>query len=114
MNTTAVGRQAEELVAKYLQENGFQILDRNWRTRYCEIDIVARHAHTIYFIEVRYRLNTESGTGLESINQNKLRRMHRGARIWLAYHTCPSPAQLLVAVVTGRPARLNRITRVDP
>lgn len=82
MNTTQIGRKAEAQAAAYLVQHGFQILDQNWRTRYCEIDIVAAKDGTIYFVEVKYRSRVGQGSGLEYITTAKLRKMRFAARLW--------------------------------
>ena len=54
MKTTAVGQQAESAVAEELKRQGYKILDRNWKTTVCEIDIIAKKSRIIYFVEVKY------------------------------------------------------------
>lgn len=81
MNTTEIGRKAEERVAAYLRQHGYRILSQNWRTRYCEIDIVALKERTIYFVEVKYRSH---GCGLDYVTATKLRQMRFAAQLWIA------------------------------
>lgn len=79
-NTTLVGKRAEEAVAKYLTNEGHQILMQNFKTRYCEIDIVSKKGDKIYFTEVKYRYG---GGGLEAVNGDKRRQMEFAAKIFL-------------------------------
>ena len=73
MDTTSLGRKAEQQAAQWLKFNhGYQLLSKNWRTRTCEIDLVMKEEQTIHFIEVKYRKNSSSGYGLESISKTKL------------------------------------------
>jgi uncharacterized protein (TIGR00252 family) len=83
MKTTFIGQGAEERVAKLLQKAGFKILARNWRTRVCEIDIVANKNKIIYFVEVKYRSSEKQGSGLDYITPKKLKQMHFAAEIWV-------------------------------
>jgi len=84
VSTTGSGREAESRVADYLKKiEKWKILDLNWRNRWCEIDIVARHKNTIYFVEVKYRATSEWGDGFEAITPTKLNRMARAAEAWV-------------------------------
>jgi len=83
MQTTAIGNHAEQAAAEYLERLGFVIVDRNWRRRDCEIDIVARKASTIYFVEVKYRFADGSGSGIEYITPQKVKRMAYAASRWV-------------------------------
>lgn len=83
-NTTAIGNRAETLTCEYLVKNGYEIVDRNYRDRYCEIDIIAKNSEYICFVEVKYR-NTEAfGGGLGAVNAGKQTRLKRSAEYWLA------------------------------
>ena len=84
MDTTSLGRKAEQQAAQWLKFNyGYQLLSKNWRTRTCEIDLVMKEEQTIHFIEVKYRKNSSSGYGLESISKTKLNRMQKSTQEWL-------------------------------
>jgi len=83
MNTTLVGRQAEQAARVYLEMRGFRVLEQNWRTPRYEIDIVAEKAGRIHFIEVKYRFADGQGNGLEAITNSKLKQMQRAAWAWV-------------------------------
>lgn len=98
------GREAESLAASWLQQRGFSILDRNWRTRWCELDIVARQGECIHIIEVKYRRRPDFGTGFEYITADKVRRLRRAALMWLGSHQAlRAPYQIDVMAVSGSP-----------
>jgi Holliday junction resolvase-like predicted endonuclease len=59
-------------------------LEQNWRTRWCEIDLIATKRHVVYFVEVKYRRNTAFGGGLEYITPRKLAQMHFAAEFWIS------------------------------
>lgn len=87
MDTTQIGRLAEQHAATYLIKNhGYQLLASNWRTRTCEIDLVMTKGKTIYFIEVKYRKHLGAGSGLESITPKKLGQMRRASYEWLKFN----------------------------
>lgn len=102
MNSFTVGRTAEAAAAAYLEHHDFTVLAQNWRTRYCEIDIVARKSQTIYLIEVKYRRSDNYGDGLDYIMPAKLRRMEFAAQLWAANHNWRGDYQLAVVAVTGK------------
>jgi len=83
MSTLDSGRKAETKAVAYLKNRGFKIHAQNWRTRYCEIDIVAEKSKVIYFIEVKYRQSDKWGGGLEYITPKKLKQMQFAAEMWV-------------------------------
>lgn len=100
MATTQTGREAECIVAKILQSKGFTILERNWRTRRCEIDIIAQKSQRTYFIEVKYRSNAAQGSGFDYITLQKQRQIRYAAQTWIAHTGTQSEYIMLAASVT--------------
>lgn len=98
---TEFGKMAEEAAAGYLVDRGFSVLARNWRCRWCEIDIVATRGATIYFVEVKYRRSTRWGDGLEYITPKKLRQMHFAAALWIARYNWTGDYCVSAVAVTG-------------
>ncbi len=86
MTNTQTGRLAEGSAAKYLVKQGYHIIDQNWKTKLCEVDIIASKNKTIIFIEVKYRANNSQGSGLDYITSNKLKRMQFAAESWVALY----------------------------
>ncbi len=101
MTTTDTGHQAEAAVADYLRQRGYKMLEQNWRTRWCEIDIVAQKDRRVYFVEVKYRRNANQGSGLDYITSQKLRQMRFAAEAWVADHEWQGDYQLAAAEVAG-------------
>ena len=60
-NKRKIGGQYEDLAAAYLREQGYEILERNYRDRLGEIDVIAREAGYLVFVEVKYRKDQRSG-----------------------------------------------------
>lgn len=102
MTTFATGREAENAAADYLKARGFQILEQNWRTRFCEIDIVAVKGRTLYFVEVKYRHGDTQGSGLEYITMRKLRQMRFAAMSWVHTHGWSGDYELSAIEVAGK------------
>jgi putative endonuclease len=80
----AQGDAAEERACRHLDRSGFTIVERNFRTRGGEIDIVARKGDVLVFVEVRSREVTDFGTPEESITPDKRRRIVATARQYLS------------------------------
>jgi putative endonuclease len=79
-----LGQQGEEIAAGHLRRQGFQILERNFRTRWGELDLVAYDGQVLAFCEVKTRRAGGSrGTALEAVGPRKRSRLRRMAGCWL-------------------------------
>ncbi len=99
-NTTAVGNTAEDMAAEYLQSKGYRVIARNHRTRFAELDIIAASKDVVAFVEVKFRKHTGFGGGAGAITQDKLRRLHNAAEMWLSEHDEFTSHQPRIDVVT--------------
>ena len=79
----AVGRFGEDVAAEYLERAGLRILQRNWRCREGELDIVARDGDALVFCEVKARSGTGFGAPVEAVTAAKARRLRVLAARWL-------------------------------
>ena len=95
------GEAAEEEAAKYLINSGYKIVERNWKTKWCEIDIVAKKDSCIYFVEVKYRQSYLQGNGFDYITPNKLRKMELAAKSWVEVNGWDGEYTLSAAEVSG-------------
>ena len=82
----ALGVQAERLAAEHLERRGYRIIDRNYRYRGGELDLVARDGDTLVFVEVRARRSAAHGAPFETVGREKQRRVARAAEHWLVTH----------------------------
>lgn len=96
-----IGRQAETLAAEYLMEHNFVIVERNWRNRWCELDLVARKDDRIHFVEVKYRRYNAFGTPIDNITYDKANRLRRAANAWCMYHHYNGSYQIDVISLEG-------------
>ena len=80
----ATGTRGESLARTDLETRGYEILDTGFRTRYGEIDIIARDGETLVFVEVRTRRGIECGTAAESVSRQKQWKVSRAAAAYLA------------------------------
>ena len=86
MTNHAIGHDAEKEAAHFLRSQGFSIIELNWKTKYCEIDIIAQKDGVMYFIEVKHRSNDRYGDGFAYITPQKLKQMEFAATMWLSDH----------------------------
>lgn len=82
--TTQRGREAETLAARVLERRGLRVLERNFRIRGGEIDLICRDGSTLVFVEVRLRSRSDFGGAGASITPSKQRRIILAARHYLA------------------------------
>ena len=115
MTTRQIGDKGEQAAADWLTARGHEIVARNWRTRYCEIDIVSVKGEVLYFTEVKYRKNDDFGDGLAAITAKKQWQMRFAAELFLADKPeCSGmAAKLLAASVSGDPPAVQAVVEVN-
>jgi putative endonuclease len=91
-----LGELGEDLAVRELTARGYAILERRYRTRHGEIDVVAEDAGTVVFVEVRARATAEFGSAAESVTDAKKRKVTAMAVEYLARHR-----------ITNRPCRFD-------
>ncbi len=108
-NNSALGHRAETVVAEMLTQRGHTILQQNFKTRLCEIDLVSLQSDEIIFTEVKYHQNLEHGSPLEQINARKKAQLRRAAEIFLNFHPAYAKYQprLAAASVVGPDYRIG-------
>lgn len=74
-STTPFGAYGEQLAVNHLQQNHFEIVNRNWRCKHGEIDIIANKGNILVFVEVRTRHATSTESAFESVSANKQRKL---------------------------------------
>lgn len=106
------GEAAEDEVANYLKNLGFKIIDRNWKTKWCEVDIIALKDKILHFVEVKYRWSNDQGGGFDYINSKKLRQMKRAADSWVHINNWTKEYMLSAAQVSGDDFEIDFIEEV--
>jgi putative endonuclease len=111
-----VGRRGEDLALRWLVQHGAREVDRNWRCRDGELDLVVRDGDELVFVEVKTRTSTAFGHPAEAVTARKVARLRRLAAAWLAAHEVRADRVRIdvVAVLSepGRPARLEHLRAV--
>jgi putative endonuclease len=113
-----LGRTGENLAAEHLVKRGFRIVERNYRTRWGELDIVAYDGETLAFCEVKTRrLRPGEGNPLEAVRGRKRSRIRKMAGRWLIERTERPYAQVLrfdaIGVTFDRSGRLASIEHLE-
>ena len=95
------GRDAEDRAATFLQQQGLILIERNYRCRLGEIDLIARDGNTLVFVEVRMRSGTSFGGAAASITAAKRRKLTLAARHYLAGTRKMPPCRFDALLITG-------------
>lgn len=82
MNKTTVGKLGEDLACSYLKKAGYKIIERNFRIRGGEIDIIAKEGETLVYIEVKTRTSHKFGLPEEAVNYHKLKFLDRASKFY--------------------------------
>lgn len=79
-----IGKIGEEIAKKFLEKQGYKIIEQNYKTKYAEIDLVAKNKKCLIFIEVRTKKGENFGTPEETINKKKMRKLWGNAMAYAA------------------------------
>ena len=102
MNKRQLGTVYEQKAAAYLQQQGYEIMECNFRCRMGEIDIIAREGEYLCFVEVKYRATTTSGEAAAAVDFKKQRRISRAAQFYLLrYGYGEPPCRFDVVAIDG-------------
>jgi putative endonuclease len=108
-----LGESGERVAALLLEERGYRILARNFRTRTGELDLVAEDADGLAFVEVRTRRGETSGTPEESLTSRKRARLVSLAFEFLQSHPSYADCAWRIDLVAIQLDRSNRLARMD-
>ena len=108
-----IGLYGERLAQTFLREKGLEIIEENYRTRWGEIDIIARDGATLVFVEVKTRSQRHFGSPLQAVTLDKQRRLRRMAAMYLTIkHLSDIPARFDVVgihILEGAPPEIEWI-----
>lgn len=82
-NSQDIGKFGEKLAEKYLMKNKYKIVEKNFRCKFGEIDIIAFYKKELIFIEVKTRTSNKYGSGISSIDKNKQKHLYKTAEYYL-------------------------------
>lgn len=110
-----IGQHAEDLALQFLQSKGMQLIDRNYRCKMGEIDLIMQHDTELVFVEVRYRKHTNFGSGAESVDYRKQQKILKSAEHFLQYQSkyAALPCRIDVVSITAMHKISDQQTDID-
>ncbi|TDT33048.1 YraN family protein [Naumannella halotolerans] len=112
MNRAELGQFGEDVAVRFLQAHGWTVVERNWRCRSGEIDIIARDGGLFVFCEVKARSGAGFGDPLEAVTRAKLQRLRELVGHWLGAYPGPRQVRIdAIAVIAGDDQLLLRHVR---
>lgn len=99
--STALGDKGERLAETFLRSKGMEVLERNFRRRFGEIDLVVRDGDAVVFVEVKYRSGTSFGLAQEMVSPKKRRKIVRTAAAYIQSRALDCPIRFDVVAVNG-------------
>lgn len=107
-----LGQYGENLAIRFLSKQGYRILERNFRAKYCEIDIIAQEEDVLVFVEVKTRISKDYGLPEEAVTSRKLRHLKRAAKYFKLLHP-ELPEALRIDVVAVELDCQKRVKRIE-
>ncbi len=96
------GKIGEEIAKEYLEKKGYKIIEQNYKTKYAEIDLVAKKGNEMVFVEVRTKKGENFGTPEDTINNKKLRKLWGNARAYATWKKWQGPYRVDAVCVVLR------------
>ncbi len=94
-----VGHEKEALAMHYLESLGYKIIERNYRIKQGEVDIICVDGSTLIFVEVKYRSTADHGKAVEYVRPYKVRRIMKAAWHYIKNTTRPLPENYRIDVI---------------
>jgi len=117
IKTSLLGSTGERIAAGHLRANGYDIVEKNYRCRYGEIDIIARKGGVIAFVEVKLRGSDQYGRAAEFVDRRKQEKLCKTALQWLAQNGAELNARFDVIEIYGKTGafgyKVNQINHIE-
>lgn len=109
------GKAGEEIAGEFLEKKDYKILDKNFRTRFGEIDLIASDKDSLVFVEVKTKIGEDFGTPEEMINPHKIEKVQRMAELYITKNPRVSEkyARLRVDAVCLVLDHSKNVSRID-
>lgn len=106
-----IGYQGEITAKKYLQNKGYSIIEQNYRTKYAEVDLIAKDKKSLVFVEVRTKVGERFGIPEQSLNRNKINRLIRSATAYTAQNGYTKHYRIdAICIVLDEERKVRRIS----
>ena len=108
------GKMGEEIAKEFLKEKNYDIMEQNCKTRYSEIDLIAKKDDVLVFVEVRTKTSEMFGSPEETINKEKIRRLIRSANAYSAVKRWKGQYRIdAICIVLDQNHKLSRIQHYE-
>lgn len=107
------GKMGEDLAARYLQEKGYQVLERNYRHQQSEIDLIAKKDKMLLFVEVKTRSNLSFGNPEEFVSYTKVKLIKRAAEHYIYAKDWHFDVRFDVVAVSVSPAGTPVVKHIE-
>ncbi|PQJ95300.1 YraN family protein [Chromatium okenii] len=97
-----IGAAMEQLAESFLVAQGLQVLARNHRCRFGELDLIVRDESVLVFVEVRFRRSAQFGGAAASVDRRKQQRLIAAAQDYLQFHPLPLPCRFDVVAISNQ------------
>lgn len=109
MKTLMAGREGEAVAARYLRKKGYTVISSGYRSRFGEIDLIARDGDTVVFVEVKLRRNDAFARAFEAVTERKMEKIRLTASQWMAENECTVSARFDVIEIYTDYGTVNHI-----
>ena len=100
MSHSLIGKKAEDVAYSFLKKNGLELIARNYRCNFGEIDLIMQDKEILVFVEVRYRKSDKFGSAIESVDANKQRKLVFTANHYLNQTSHSQPTRFDVVALS--------------
>ena len=113
MSTKTIGNAGEDLACRYLEKNGYKILERNKHySRFCEIDIIAIYKNTTVFVEVKTRKTDSFGTPAEAVTKTKYENIKKGVQFYLSENKVKDFRIVLISITLKPEIKIEHLKNI--
>lgn len=110
----ATGKRGEQIAKEYLEKKGYEIIGRNYKTKYAEIDLVAKQKNGLVFAEVRTKVGDNFGSPEETIDKKKLRKLWGNATAYMARAKWKGSCRVdAICIVLNKDYSLERLNHYE-
>ncbi|KKR78712.1 MAG: hypothetical protein UU25_C0034G0006 [Microgenomates group bacterium GW2011_GWB1_40_9] len=111
---TVTGKKGEEIASEFLKNKGYEIVERNWRNKFGEIDIIAKKDNVLVFVEVKTKIGELYGLPEEMVGRGKLQKVRNMATVYLKGKeiSCRIDVIAIVLADNGSVSRINHYENV--
>ena len=114
MTSVSIGKLGEKVAREYLEKKGYNIIEQNYKTKYAEIDLIAKKKDILVFVEVRTKTGEEFGTPEDTINRDKKRKLRMNGRAYINRTKWKGPYRIdAICIVFNPDQTVSRLTHYE-